>query len=43
MKFGIAKLPKTFYKHTEKIFHRKKNNNNNKELSLLEGEHKCLL
>ena len=31
MKFGIAKLPKTFYKNTEKKFKRKKNNS--KELS----------
>ena len=33
MKFGIAKLPQSFYKDTEKKFKRKKNN---KELSLIE-------
>ena len=35
MKFGIAKLPQTFYKDTENKFKRKKKQNN-KELSLIE-------
>ena len=34
MKFGPVKLPKTFYKNTEKSLNAKKNNN--KELSLFE-------
>ena len=33
MKFGIAKLPQSFYKDTEKNFKRKKSN---KELSLID-------
>ena len=37
MKFGIAKLPKTFYKNTERKFKRKKSNNNNKALSSIEN------
>ena len=35
MKFGIAKLPKTCYKSTEKRLNAKKNNNN-KEVSSIE-------
>ena len=35
MKFGIAELPKAFYKNSEKNFERKKSNN--KELSSFEN------
>ena len=37
MKFGTAKLPKTFYKNTEKKFKHSQKKKNNKELSLIEN------